>query len=86
MITRSSRIAIMFAAFAAATAAAPLTAAFADATMNSSADVANGSGDVTQQAMTDGAAGHDTYFSAKRGPMRPAENLDVDNAGRSHGW
>ena len=84
MITRSSRIAIMFAAFAAATAAAPLTAAFADATMNSSADVMNGSGDVAQ--MTDRAAGHDSYYSAKRGPERPAENLDVDNTSHNRGW
>jgi hypothetical protein len=76
----------MFAAFAAATAAAPLTAAFADATMNSSADVMNGSGDVALQSMTDGAAGHDTYYSAKRGPDRPAENLDIDNASHNRGW
>jgi hypothetical protein len=51
--------------------------------MNSS-DVMNGSGDVAQ--MTDGAAGHDSYYSAKRGPERPAENLDVDNASHNRGW
>jgi hypothetical protein len=82
MITRSSRIAIVFAAFA---AAAPLTAALADAPMTSAADVTNGSGDFAQPSMN-GGAGNDTYHTVKRGPERPAENLDIDNASHNHGW
>ncbi|HEV8016337.1 MAG TPA: hypothetical protein VGP48_12440 [Stellaceae bacterium] len=85
MITRSSRIAIMFAAFTAAVAAAPLSAALADAPMIFAAGITNGSDDFVQQSIT-GVAAYDTYRGAARGPQRTTENLDIDNASHNRGW